>query len=93
MAGILQESSQLLVKLLECPIWCANCGHQCQHLFMFDSLELLKFPFSTPCNHSFCEECIFRHLDHKKTCPLCKQIVTKRLGILDWLCLSDLAGA
>mmetsp|Transcript_4168 Transcript_4168/g.8045 ORF Transcript_4168/g.8045 Transcript_4168/m.8045 type:complete len:543 (-) Transcript_4168:796-2424(-) len=28
-------------------------------------------PFCTPCGHTFCYECISRHLDNRQTCPTC----------------------
>lgn len=36
--------------------------------------------FSTiPCNHSFCEKCIFDWLENSQTCPLCRQTVDKMI--------------
>ncbi|GJQ09512.1 hypothetical protein GpartN1_g1303.t1 [Galdieria partita] len=42
-------------KLVECPI----------------CFTTLKDSFVTPCQHTFCYECISKHLETKSTCPSC----------------------
>ncbi|KAH9853417.1 hypothetical protein C2E23DRAFT_821252 [Lenzites betulinus] len=34
---------------------------------------LLSQPLTTPCQHTFCNRCLFRSLDHNQSCPLCRQ--------------------
>lgn len=41
-------------------------------------LSLLDDPFSLPCNHQFCKECIEHALKEKSVCPLCKLPTFKR---------------
>eukprot|EP00186_Timspurckia_oligopyrenoides_P003815 CAMPEP_0182444748 /NCGR_PEP_ID=MMETSP1172-20130603/3103_1 /TAXON_ID=708627 /ORGANISM="Timspurckia oligopyrenoides, Strain CCMP3278" /LENGTH=698 /DNA_ID=CAMNT_0024640377 /DNA_START=196 /DNA_END=2292 /DNA_ORIENTATION=+ len=36
-------------------------------------------PFVTPCGHSFCFECISRHLTIRKNCPSCAAYLTREL--------------
>ncbi|XP_078385846.1 breast cancer type 1 susceptibility protein homolog isoform X2 [Cetorhinus maximus] len=55
----------LMLKNLECPI----------------CLELMKEPISTKCDHQFCQFCILKLFDKKKStiqCPLCNNTVSKR---------------
>jgi hypothetical protein len=56
-------------KTLECPI----------------CLELLTEPCKTPCLHQFCKECIYTFLSSNKKpmCPLCKEPINKRYGLLN----------
>lgn len=35
-------------------------------------LRLFYDPITTPCGHSFCQQCLERALDHNNKCPLCK---------------------
>uniref|UniRef100_A0A8C9FFA7 RING-type domain-containing protein n=1 Tax=Pavo cristatus TaxID=9049 RepID=A0A8C9FFA7_PAVCR len=50
--------------------------------FSFYSLDVIKEPVSTKCDHVFCRFCMFKLLSKKKKgviqCPLCKTEVTKR---------------
>ncbi|KDQ64522.1 hypothetical protein JAAARDRAFT_28161 [Jaapia argillacea MUCL 33604] len=34
---------------------------------------LLYQPITTPCQHTFCNKCLQRSLDHSVTCPVCRQ--------------------
>ncbi|KAF8268235.1 PUA-like domain-containing protein [Lactarius quietus] len=34
---------------------------------------LLYQPITTPCQHTFCSRCLYRSLDHRLQCPLCRQ--------------------
>ncbi|XP_071614492.1 LON peptidase N-terminal domain and RING finger protein 1-like [Heliangelus exortis] len=36
-------------------------------------------PVTTPCGHTFCKECLERCLDHRPSCPLCKQSLREYL--------------
>lgn len=40
-------------------------------------LEEYETPSITPCMHIFCHSCITQSLNHKKSCPNCRQPVTK----------------
>lgn len=44
-------------------------------IFSFEKNSLFNFKeaTSTPCGHTFCNECITQHLLHKTVCPLCNQ--------------------
>lgn len=35
-------------------------------------LKTLEEPITTRCQHTFCSTCLFRSLDHKPCCPLCR---------------------
>ncbi|NXO03374.1 BRCA1 protein, partial [Rhinopomastus cyanomelas] len=64
--GDVQNVLSAMQKNFECPI----------------CLELMKWPVSTKCDHTFCRFCMFKLLSNKKQgvtqCPLCKTEVTKR---------------
>ena len=32
-----------------------------------------------PCNHEFCDKCIFEWLEENKTCPLCRCVANKTM--------------
>ncbi len=32
-----------------------------------------------PCNHEFCDKCIFEWLEKHQTCPLCRCVVNKSM--------------
>ncbi|KIY49227.1 hypothetical protein FISHEDRAFT_41822 [Fistulina hepatica ATCC 64428] len=36
-------------------------------------LQLLHMPITTPCQHTFCQKCLDRSLDHSDKCPVCRQ--------------------
>jgi len=40
--------------------------------------DLFEQPVVTPCNHTFCRDCIEHHLRNSPTCPLCKAHVLRR---------------
>ncbi|XP_054245246.1 LON peptidase N-terminal domain and RING finger protein 1-like [Indicator indicator] len=42
-------------------------------------IRLFFEPVTTPCGHTFCKECLERCLDHRPTCPLCKQSLREYL--------------
>lgn len=35
-------------------------------------LDLLDLPITTPCQHSFCKECLLEHVRTSRRCPLCR---------------------
>eukprot|EP00002_Diphylleia_rotans_P029783 TRINITY_DN607_c0_g1_i20.p1 TRINITY_DN607_c0_g1~~TRINITY_DN607_c0_g1_i20.p1 ORF type:complete len:441 (-),score=90.75 TRINITY_DN607_c0_g1_i20:1510-2832(-) len=39
-------------------------------------LSLMINPHLTPCGHTFCLECISKHLESKQSCPLCSKQLT-----------------
>lgn len=42
-------------------------------------MQLLADPFVTPCGHTFCYDCISRHLETAKNCPCCQGYLTIEL--------------
>ncbi|KYO37592.1 LON peptidase N-terminal domain and RING finger protein 1-like [Alligator mississippiensis] len=44
-------------------------------------LRLFLEPVTTPCGHTFCKECLERCLDHRPSCPLCKQSLSEYLKV------------
>uniref|UniRef100_A0A8C1WWU5 RING-type domain-containing protein n=1 Tax=Cyprinus carpio TaxID=7962 RepID=A0A8C1WWU5_CYPCA len=54
---------------LQCPI-CKN---------------LLADPVSTTCGHTFCKDCLDRHICRSDSqCPLCQEPVTTKPSKMDW---------
>uniref|UniRef100_A0A7M4F633 LON peptidase N-terminal domain and ring finger 1 n=1 Tax=Crocodylus porosus TaxID=8502 RepID=A0A7M4F633_CROPO len=43
--------------------------------------RLFLEPVTTPCGHTFCKECLERCLDHRPSCPLCKQSLSEYLKV------------
>eukprot|EP00963_Diacronema_lutheri_P002014 scaffold131_cov335-Pavlova_lutheri.AAC.1 len=39
--------------------------------------NVFRDPFLTQCGHTFCYQCIWTHLKHSSTCPLCRRKVTR----------------
>ncbi|XP_029439119.1 LON peptidase N-terminal domain and RING finger protein 1-like isoform X2 [Rhinatrema bivittatum] len=44
-------------------------------------IRMFYKPVTTPCGHTFCKECLERCLDHKPSCPLCKQSLREYLKV------------
>jgi len=36
-------------------------------------MKLYYQPVTTPCGHTFCKGCLIRSLDHKPSCPMCRE--------------------
>lgn len=37
-------------------------------------MELLYEPVTTPCGHTFCQNCFYRAMDHNNRCPMCRVV-------------------
>lgn len=50
----------------------ADADFQCQVC-----ANVFRDPFLTHCGHTFCYRCIWTHLKHSSTCPICRKKVTR----------------
>ena len=56
-------------------------------------LDTLKAPLITPCEHSFCRDCIHLALQHSKLCPVCRQGVASHRVLRESSVICELASA
>ena len=49
-----------LLRVMRCPI--------CK--------DMLSEPFATVCGHTFCHDCISRHLESRQRCPCCSTFIS-----------------
>lgn len=64
----MREISPEEVALMETEI-----GKVIQEIKCPICLELLKCPRTGPCQHNFCEECIYEYIkDNHSECPTCR---------------------
>lgn len=69
---LIQESLQQNLKKIDlgcCPICYENID-----VLQYDNdkIKPKSNMTTTPCGHSFCYECLSKHLEKKNTCPICR---------------------
>ena len=63
------------VELGTCPI----CYEDIEVLqFNNDTVKPKKNMATTPCGHSFCFECLSKHLERKNKCPICRTKISNK---------------
>lgn len=75
---LLQETLESNIKKVDfgnCPI----CYEDIQVLqFDNDYIKPKKNMTTTPCGHSFCYNCLAKHLEKKNKCPICRTKISNK---------------